>query len=648
MPIKYIPHAKNPVEGQAILNTITRPQRVLRYRENNQVFDRIQRGMPYYEVETQETIGEPSNNLVLRGECLSACAYLKTQNIQIDLVYIDPPFASGADYAKKVYIRKNPKLAEKIAAAEQTMDSEELRSFEEKMYGDIWQKEDYLNWMYENLTAIKSVMSDTASIYVHLDWHIGHYVKILMDEVFGEDNFRNEIVVRRTKKNIRENEYVKTLNVATDSIYLYAINENVQILPPMREKIKEERWHSFDAPNWSGNRPNLVYELFGKMPPSNRCWLRPFQGAEELINNGYLRANPKTGKPEYLIDASNEMICDTLWDDISAYSFGFEYATEKNADLLQRIIKASSNENMIVADFFGGSGVTAKVAHDLGRRFIHCDVGINSIQTVRDRLKEAGASFQILEIQDGVSLFRNPQQTMDKLATLIPSLQRGVEGIGAFWFGSVLDSKLGTIPVYVPNLLNSQEKVLDIPQMNQILNQELPDLDIDLKKVIVYYIDIDDEKQLNKFIHDNNNTNIEVELKDLKDLLHEVVIEDIVNVKYSRCESVFEVEILEFISDRLMQKIETFNQKSSTKTPILISDDGLELIEMVALDYENDSGAWHSSTEIKIDKLGYMIKDGVKTKTFWDGKIFSEKQPKRLKVRNISGDETVVILKTVK
>ena len=643
MPIKYIPHAKNPVEGQAILNNISRSQRVLRYRENNKVFDRIQRGMPFYEVQTQEIIGEPSENLVIRGECLSACAYLKTQNIQVDLVYIDPPFASGADYAKKVYLRKNPKLAEKIAAAEQSLDSEELRSFEEKMYGDIWQKEDYLNWMYENLTAIKSVMSDTASIYVHLDWHIGHYVKILMDEVFGEDNFRNEIVVRRTKKNIRENEYVKSLNVATDSIYLYAINENVEILPPTREKIKEERWHSFDAPNWSGNRPNLVYELFGKMPPPNRCWLRPFQGAEELINNGYLRANPKTGKPEYLIDASNEMICDTLWDDISAYSFGFEYATEKNADLLQRIINASSNENTVVADFFGGSGVAAKVANDLGRRFIHCDVGINSIQTARDRLKEAGASFQILEIQDGVSLFRNPQQTMEKLATLISSLQRGVEGISDFWFGSIADSKFGSMPVYVPNLLNSQEKVLDIPQMNQILNQALPDLEIDVKKVIVYYVDIDDEKALKKFIHDNNNTNIDVELRDLKDLLHEVVIEDSVNAKCNEVENGFEVEILEFISDRLMQKIETFNQKSSTKTRIEISDDGLELIEMVALDCENASGAWHSSSEIKIDKLGFVIQNGVKTKTFWDGKIASEKPPKRLKVRNISGDETVVI-----
>ncbi|MER3465401.1 MAG: site-specific DNA-methyltransferase, partial [Chitinophagaceae bacterium] len=194
MPIKYIPYYPNTVEGQAILDNITRTQRVLRYRENDKVYDRIKRGMPYYEVEPLETVGEPSENLVIRGECISACAYLKEKGIKVDLVYIDPPFASGADYAKKVYLRRNPKLAEKVAAAEQEMDIDELKVFEEKMYGDIWQKEDYLNWMYENLVAIKSIMSDKASIYVHLDWHIGHYVKILMDEVFGEENLKNEII----------------------------------------------------------------------------------------------------------------------------------------------------------------------------------------------------------------------------------------------------------------------------------------------------------------------------------------------------------------------------------------------------------------------------------------------------------------------
>ena len=194
MPVKYIPYYPNTVEGQAILDNITRSQRVLRYRENDKVYDRIKRGMPYYELEPIEIVGEPSENLVIRGECISACAYLKEKGIKVDLVCIDPPFASGADYAKTVYLRRNPKLAEKVAAAEQEMDIDELKAFEEKMYGDVWQKEDYLNWMYENLMAIKSVMSETASIYVHLDSNIGHYVKILMDEVFGQDNFLNEII----------------------------------------------------------------------------------------------------------------------------------------------------------------------------------------------------------------------------------------------------------------------------------------------------------------------------------------------------------------------------------------------------------------------------------------------------------------------
>ena len=185
MPIKYVPFIPEPVEGQAVLGNFNR---ILRYKGADDVSMTLQRGMPLYEMEKQETVGENADgNMVIRGECVSACAYLKEQGIQVDLVYIDPPFASGADYAKKVYIRRNPKVAEAIAEAEQELDIADLKVFEEKMYGDVWDKEKYLNWMYENLMAIKSVMSENASIYVHLDWHIGHYVKILLDEVFGED-----------------------------------------------------------------------------------------------------------------------------------------------------------------------------------------------------------------------------------------------------------------------------------------------------------------------------------------------------------------------------------------------------------------------------------------------------------------------------
>lgn len=114
MPIKYIPYFPEPIEGQAILDNFTR---TLRYKGNYDVKEKLRRGMPYYEVEKQETVGENvDGNMVIRGECVSACAYLREKGIKVDLVYIDPPFASGADYAKKsisVAIRKLQKLSQR-------------------------------------------------------------------------------------------------------------------------------------------------------------------------------------------------------------------------------------------------------------------------------------------------------------------------------------------------------------------------------------------------------------------------------------------------------------------------------------------------------------------------------------------------------
>ena len=125
MPIKYVPFIPEPVEGQAVLGNFNR---ILKYKGADDVSMTLQRGMPLYEMEKQETVGENADgNMVIRGECVSACAYLKSQGIQVDLVYIDPPFASGADYAKKVYIRRNPKVAEAIAQAEQELDVDELK-----------------------------------------------------------------------------------------------------------------------------------------------------------------------------------------------------------------------------------------------------------------------------------------------------------------------------------------------------------------------------------------------------------------------------------------------------------------------------------------------------------------------------------------
>ncbi len=620
MPIKYIPFIPEPVEGQAVLANFNR---VLKYKGADDVASTLRRGMPLYEMEKQEQVGDnPNGNMVIRGECVSACAYLKEQGIQVDLVYIDPPFASGADYAKKVYVRRNPKVAEAIAQAEQELDIDELKAFEEKMYGDVWDKEKYLNWMYENLMAIKSVMSETASIYVHLDWHIGHYVKILMDEIFNETNMINEIIWWYPSGS----DPSQCFNRKHDSIYWY-----------------------------SKNKGNYVFNFDAVSIPYSEEQLKRFKEVDEDGRRFYWNKNPrgetiktyqKNGIGEY--DVWNIGIDATLNKELG-------YATSKPPKLLERIIKASSDEGMIVADFFGGSGVTAAVAAKLGRRFIHCDIGLNSIQTTRDRLIAGGAEFDVLEIKDGVQLYRNPVQTMDKIKALIPGL-KNEDSLDSFWEGAISDSRLGTIPVYVPNLMDSSSKLLDKVMMNRIIHQAIPDLDAGVKKVIIYYIDITSKEEIEAFIKEDDSTAVEIELRDLKTILDDVVIGDYAEFHTEEVHadpfSGYQVVIDKFISERVMQKIDDFNNKSRMNAtakrpfnPIEISGEGLELIEFLSLDCTAADGEWHSDSEIKIDKNGYAISNGAKTQDFWDGGIRSEKCPQRLKIRNICGDETVWTVK---
>lgn len=630
MATRYIPYYPNTLEGQARLDNFVRTNRMLFYKDNNQVKTRIQRGMPLYEVAERETVGEkPNNNLVMHGECLSTCAYLKEQGIEVDLVYIDPPFASGADYAKKVYIRRNPLVQKAINEAEQQLDNSEMQAFEEKMYGDIWDKEKYLNWMYENLMAIKSVMSDTASIYVHLDYHIGHYVKILMDEIFGEENFRNEIIWYYTNKmsgSTSPHDFV----CEHDTIFRYTKSDDYSynVITEEREQaVKQSKRVKVDGKNMRARdeEGNIIYEISTDKKVKD-VWQIP-----------------------YIASTDSQRV---------------DYSTQKPEALLQRVIEASSNEGMLVADFFGGSGVTAAVAHKLGRRFIHNDVNINSIQTARDRLYNVGAQFKMMDIKDGVSLFRNPVQTMDKLVKLVPGLNTDTSLSKKFWAGSITDSQKGQMPVYLPNLLDSSKRVMDKTEMNHIIREALPDLKDEVKQVVVYYIDVEDMDELQQFIHDENRqTDIEIELRDLKFVLDEVVLEDEATWTMEEVNDglfkVWQVKINTFHSDYLKKKIDEFNFKGEQQkakkladgkqanfTPIEISDEGLECIEWLSVDCTDATtdALWHSDVEVKIEKTGTVTLNGKKTQELWDATIKSEKKPLRLKIRSICGDETVFTL----
>jgi adenine-specific DNA-methyltransferase len=655
MAIKYIPYYPNTLEGQAVLDNFVRTKRVLRYRDNDQAIERVQRGMPLYEMEQKEQIGKnPDHNMLIRGECLSACAYLKDKGVQVDLVYIDPPFASGADYAKKVYVRRNPKVAEAIAKAEEELDLEDLRTFEEKMYGDVWDKEKYLNWMYENLMAIKSVMSEEASIYVHLDYNIVHYVKVLMDEIFGGYEF-TEITwicgLMGAGERFPKSHETILYYYKTDSVF------NVQTRLGYSDRITkalqkdENGWFYTRGRESSGGmnclktyiceNPLLTKEEAIKWAEKNRpqpCW-DTWIGKPEIA-----KAYGDYGTGTYAY-TPNENV---------------NYATQKPEALLERIINASSNEGMLVADFFGGSGVTAAVANKTGRRFIHCDIGINSIQTARDRLLTDKAEFEILEVKDGVSLYRNPVQTMDKLKSLIQGL-RNEDTLNKFWAGGIVNTKYGMMPVYLPNLMDGTTRLLDKPLMNRIIREALPDLPDDTQRVIVYYIDITDKQEIEHFIKEQNDqTTIEIELRDLKQVLDDVIVEDEaeweINETHDALWTGWKVEIKGFHSDRVLRKIEEVNLKAEQQAmqqrakgkdkpfnPIKISDEGLETIEWVSLDCTNTDkqAPWHSDAEIKIDRLGYVIRNGLKTKDFWNATIQCDNKPLRMKIRNICGDETI-------
>lgn len=604
MTIRYIPYIPEPVTGQAVLSNFNR---VLKYKGSNDLESRIVRGMPLYEAELIETVGKPnSGNMVFRGDCISTCAYLKDKGIKVDLVYIDPPFASGADYAKKVYLRRNPKIAEAVEKAELELDLDEFRQFEEKMYGDIWDKEKYLNWMYEVLLAIRSIMSESASIFVHLDWHIGHYVKILMDEVFGEDNFVNEIIWHYASGGVGYDSFSRK----HDTLFYYAINAEDKHLDITRVKV---------------NRTEKSLKR------------------AQCVKGARISAD------------DNQKLPDDVWDIAILNPQETErvgYATQKPEALLNKIILACSDPGMIVVDFFGGSGVSAASSFKLGRKFIHSDIGVNSIQITRDRLKLINADFDVYDIHDGVSLYRNPVQTMDKLKKLIPGL-KNEDSLDKFWEGVINDPRYGVVPIYVPNLMDSTTRILDEVLMKRILYEAIPELaDLpSVRKVIVYYIDVSDMGKIKEMILKDKELNIEIEFRDLKDVLDDVSLEDemVYSIKddYSRIDGGYIIDIDKFYSDAVVRRINSFNLKSAQNDkkgkfkPITISDNGLELIEHISLDCTNNCGVWKSDTEVKIEYTSKLTIDGKKSDDYWNGKVYSAKKPLRIKVRNICGDETV-------
>lgn len=320
--------------------------------------------------------------LLLEGDNLRVLHHLLDTGHRgrVKLVYIDPPFDSGADYARRVLPRGGGEWL-----GEQTQ------------YTDVWADDRYLQFMYERLVPLRELLSPDGAIYLHCNAARSHHLRCLLDEVFGAEQFRNQIVVRRIRKNIRERERVPRLNDACDFVFFYARSEAHRVAPPQKRQPQPERWHAFDAPNV---RVNLQYPLFGHRPPPGRHWLRTEAEARAMTERGDLRPHPRTAKPEYRIAASTHVLRDSLWDDVTAYAFRTGYPTEKKEELLEIIVGMSSEPGDLVLDCFLGSGTTAVVAQRLGRRWIGVDDSATAVGTAARRLarvveREGGPGFAV-------------------------------------------------------------------------------------------------------------------------------------------------------------------------------------------------------------------------------------------------------------
>ena len=337
------------------------------------------------------SVGNPnSGNMLIQGDNLEALkALLPYYKGKIKCIYIDPPYNTGNE--NWMY--------------NDNVNSPYIRDWLGKVVGneDLSRHDKWLCMMYPRLVLLRELLSEDGSIFVSIDYNEEANLRLLLDEIFGYDNYRNTFIVSRVKKNIREREKVKSLNFGHNSVIFYACSEKTLIVPPTKNQEKQERWHAFDAP---GIRKNMEYELFGCLPPKGRHWMFIQERTEQMIRDGLLCSNPKTGKPQYKLEASNQTLLDTNWTDLQEAGFIWRFRNgEKNVDLIKRIISMVCNPNDLILDSFSGSGTTGNAVIQMNkedggnRKFILIEMEQEICQHVTtERLKRVITGY---ETEDG-------------------------------------------------------------------------------------------------------------------------------------------------------------------------------------------------------------------------------------------------------
>ena len=330
------------------------------------------------------------NMLIWGDNKLVMASLLKDFRGKIDLIYIDPPFDVGADFTMQVPIGEEKEAVQK----DQSL-------LEMVAYRDMWGKgtDSYFHMMFERLVLMKELISENGSIYIHVGPNISHYIKALMDEIFGGENYLNDICWQR----FSFHSDAKRFGIVHDSILFYSKGDkrtwNIQRVP-LKESYIDSHFRNIDE---SGRKFKMADALgkgqgpsrrFGNRvidPPAGTHWRWSQERIDELMEQGKI-AFTKSGTPamKIYLDEVEGAAIHSIWTDVYPVNPQADerlgYDTQKPEALLERIIRASSNEGDLVADFFCGSGTTGAVAERLGRRWIMCDLGRFAIHTSRKRL----------------------------------------------------------------------------------------------------------------------------------------------------------------------------------------------------------------------------------------------------------------------
>jgi|SRR3989339_527626 len=319
------------------------------------------------ETPTFEALDKNWSNLLFHGDNKEILSTLLVNGFRgkIDLIYIDPPFDSGADYVRKVELRGTDK---KISGEEQNI-------IEQTQYTDIWANDNYLQFMYERLILLRELLSEQGSIYLHCDWHKNHHLRFLLDEVFGEENFVSEIIWENQGSWIEpDNKFPNRHN----NIYVYS-------------KSKNKLFNRLYEANFSNS---VNYKRWADYIKDDKIYGDNYPAQDSRFNTylqKFIDENERTPKKDDVIVDFKGEVLGSIWYIKTVDPKSTEnifYPTQKPEVLLDRIIKSSSNPDSIVLDCFAGSGTTMAVAEKLGRRWIGCDLNKGAIQTISKRLQK--------------------------------------------------------------------------------------------------------------------------------------------------------------------------------------------------------------------------------------------------------------------